>query len=252
MSDEMPRHRIRCAEIWGGIREADLDVCTNDITASLYCSASEGGKGGDIYYFSVCGGDMITRISMADVTGHGEVVSCLGQWVYDAMAERMDTLDGHLILADLNKQILERGVTAMTTAAVMTYYPGTSHLYFSYAGHPPQFFRRHGDSAWCPATLTPSHHPANLPLGVTAGTIYEQGQIPFASGDRLFLFTDGVLEAPDANGNPFGPKRLLAVLQQSGEASLFALKHAVVNALRQHTGGSLEHDDVTLMAVEIS
>lgn len=41
--------RIPCATIWGGIREESIDVCSRSVEASLYASAAEGGKGGDIY-----------------------------------------------------------------------------------------------------------------------------------------------------------------------------------------------------------
>ncbi|GAG80253.1 unnamed protein product [marine sediment metagenome] len=45
----------------------------------------KGGKGGDIYYFGVCKGDIITRLAIADVTGHGETVSEVSQYVYDSL-----------------------------------------------------------------------------------------------------------------------------------------------------------------------
>ncbi len=49
----------------------------------------KGGLGGDIYYFGVCKGDTITRLAIADVTGHGEAVSEIGQYVYDALKAHM-------------------------------------------------------------------------------------------------------------------------------------------------------------------
>ena len=67
-------HRLQCAEIWGGIRNQDTDVCSAGITASLFSGACDGGKGGDIYYLSVCNSDMLTRIAIADVIGHGRAV----------------------------------------------------------------------------------------------------------------------------------------------------------------------------------
>ena len=83
-------HRIQCTEIWGGIKNQDADVCSRGLTASLYSSACEGGKGGDIYYLSVCGEDKLTRIAIADVVGHGEQVSAVSQWLYDTLQDRMN------------------------------------------------------------------------------------------------------------------------------------------------------------------
>ncbi len=47
-------HRIGCAEVWGGIQGDELDVETGSVRGSLFSRACDGGKGGDIYYLSVC------------------------------------------------------------------------------------------------------------------------------------------------------------------------------------------------------
>lgn len=243
--------RIECSEIWGGIGDADRDVRTSALTASLYASAADGGKGGDIYYFSVCESDKITRVAVADVVGHGEAVSRMSQWLYGALAERMNSLDGNGILADMNCAVHERGPKAMTTAVVMGFQVADANLYLSYAGHPPLLIRRRNDGPWRPALLHPQTKPSNLPLGVMKNVRYDQEKIPIGSGDRLFLFTDGLLEAPDAAGRHFGKERLLAALEQASDKALFELKAAVLNEVLEHTGGLLAHDDVTLMAIEV-
>src|SRR4051794_33120768 len=141
-------HRIRCSEVWGGVRDIDLDITASGLTVSLYSGACDGGKGGDIYYFSVCGHDRLTRIVLADVVGHGKSVSRVSQWVYDALVRRMNSLDGSGILADLNRMTSRHGLTAMTTAAIVSFYIGDSKLYFSCAGHPPLLVRRRGHDQW--------------------------------------------------------------------------------------------------------
>jgi hypothetical protein len=70
--------RLECKELWGGIR-----------IGSIYSTSSDGGIGGDIYYFGVCKGDTITRLAIADVTGHGKAVSEISQYVYDALKTHM-------------------------------------------------------------------------------------------------------------------------------------------------------------------
>ncbi len=112
-------YRIRCAEIWGGISDEEQDVCSAGLVASLYSRACEGGKGGDIYYLSVCGKDNLTRIAVADVVGHGSAVSEVSDWLYHTLEERMNDTAGNGILADLNRAASARGIEAMTTAAVI-------------------------------------------------------------------------------------------------------------------------------------
>ena len=66
--------RLECKELWGGIRNQDSEVSAGKVIGSIYSTACcEGGKGGDIYYFGVCKGGIITRLAIADVmkiTGH--------------------------------------------------------------------------------------------------------------------------------------------------------------------------------------
>jgi len=247
----MSVHTVRCSEVWGGVRSIDLDVSTSGLVASLYCSAADGGKGGDVYYFSVCDSDLLTRIAVADVVGHGAAVSRVSTWLYDALVEKMNSLEGNGVLRRLNHLASERGLDALTTAAVVGVYRADTHLYFSYAGHPPLLIRRHSERAWRPADLPQREGPANLPLGVAADTHYDQEAMPIAAGDRLCLCTDGVLEARNGSGEPFGSQRLLALLERSDGDRPQVQKQALLTALYQHTGGALDHDDVTIMMLEV-
>jgi len=81
--------RLECKELWGGIHNRDIEVSAGKVIGSIYSASSEGGKGGDIYYFGVCKGDTISRLAIADVTGHGEAVSEIGQYVYDSLKAHM-------------------------------------------------------------------------------------------------------------------------------------------------------------------
>jgi phosphoserine phosphatase RsbU/P len=244
-------HRIRCAEIWGGIQNASLDACTSGIRASLYSSSCEGGRGGDVYYFSVCGHDVLTRVALADVTGHGERVSRISQWLYDSLAARMNSRRGHKVLADLNRQAEEFGEQAISTAAVLGFYRWTGRLYVSYAGHPPALVYRIRERRWSPLELPEAEGLANLPVGITGETRFDQAKAWLRRGDRLLLYTDGVVEAPDGAGRLFGIERLIDVLNRSADAPLAIQRDATIGAVREHTGGPLEHDDVTVLALEI-
>jgi hypothetical protein len=77
--------RLECKEIWGGTHNRDIEISAGKVIASIYSAACCGERGGDIYYFGVCKGDIITRLAIADVTGHGEAVSDVSQYVYDSL-----------------------------------------------------------------------------------------------------------------------------------------------------------------------
>lgn len=244
-------YRMKCAEVWGGTLDADMDVCTNGLTASLYSVSSDGGMGGDIYYFSVCNHDVLTGVVVADVVGHGEAINDVSQWLYEALVRQLENLDSSAVLTDLNRTVNERGLKAMTTAAVITFYLDEYNLNFSYAGHPPLLVRRRSEAEWRAVNLPPRGMPGNLPLGVPFDVPYEQEQMRLVKGDRVFLYTDGVIEAPDADGELFGVTQLIKVLERTGGEELSEVKQEVLAAVRTHTRGSLAHDDVTMLAIEI-
>ena len=144
----------------------------------------------------------------------------------------------------------------MTTAAVVAYYSLENKARISYAGHPPVLYRRAEDKAWSYAR--PPHRkdqsygfPLNIPLAVDLDTLYGQLTISMVPGDRLFVYTDGILDAPNPDGESFGLARLKDALDANTGAPLSELKQAVLKNLHQHTKQELTHDDITLIAMEI-
>lgn len=244
-------HSIECSEIWGGIDEADMDLCTSGVTASLFSNASQGGKGGDIYYMSVCGLGRLTRMALADVCGHGEAVSSVSSWLYESLLAYANSTDDSEVLTHLNRIASGRGLKALTTASVVSFYVTDSMLRFAYAGHPPMLVRRTSEGVWRPVDLVTPTTPGNLPLGVLNETKYDMQGMPLASGDKMLLYTDGVLEAMDRGGTLFGEEGLLDVLNNEDADQPDMVKRNVVEALRDHTGGGLDHDDVTLMVLQV-
>ena len=93
--------------------------------------------------------------------------------------------------------------------------------------------------------------PLNIPLAIDLDTLYEQFTISMAPGDRLFVYTDGIIDTPNPEGESFGLVRLKDVLDANTEVPLPDLKSAVLKTLHQYSGKELTHDDVTLIALEI-
>ncbi len=245
-------YRLSCTEVWGGNQNTDDDVCSNGLTATVFSNSSDGGKGGDVYYFSVCGQDLLTRIAVADVVGHGQAVSHISQWVYTTLKKHLGNIDNSVVLANINQLACEQGFQAMTTAAIISYFIKSGLLSFSYAGHPP-FIWRNQKRLWQLLSIDkPLVTPSNLPLGVMESVAYDQGQVRVSKGDRFIVYTDGVIETSNSNGDFFGQEQLLKVLQDGQNDSLIELKVRIIKALQQHANDDLSHDDVTFMAVEVN
>lgn len=117
-------------------------------------------------------------------------------------------------------------------------------------------YKRRTDTAWsdaiAPDRKTGTNHlPMNLPLDVFPDTEYSQFAIRMAPGDRLLVYTDGITEASNAEGERFGIARLKNVLEKNVSAPLSALKSKVLEALSMHTNNGSIQDDVTLITMEI-
>jgi len=242
--------QIQCGEIWGGNQSININIMTSGVEASIFSSSCDGDKGGDLYYISVCNGNLLTRIAIADVTGHGETVSEVSNSLYRTLSENINVENSNRVLTGLNSAAVDKGIKAITTAVVAAYYRTTNRLYFSYAGHYPILIRRSGVNGWQSLHLPKNEHAANLPLGISEQLPYDQEEIPMESGDMIFMYTDGVVDARNNNGEMFGECDLFDALNRSLD-STNDVKLVVQEAIKNHVNGYLIHDDVTFIAVKI-
>jgi serine phosphatase RsbU (regulator of sigma subunit) len=111
-------------------------------------------------------------------------------------------------------------------------------LAYANAGHNPAFLLS-GDGR-SPQSLAKT----GIPLGMFAGMAWQQQTVAVAPGDKLILYTDGVTEAQDAEGNEFGEERLLAALQEKTAEGMVT---AVLTAIHDFVGSAPQFDDVTLV-----
>jgi len=241
--------RLQCAEVWGGIKNEEVHVCSPGMTVSLYSGAADGGKGGDVYYFSVCHGDCITRLALADVVGHGEQVSRISRSIYEEMAARIDEPDLPAMVRELNERIIADDGPVLTTGLFTSYRVDLRTLWFCDAGHYPILVGR--DGVWQPLETGSRGRRDNLPLGVSRDVHYDASEVRLNVGDRLLLYTDGVIEAPGPEREQFGLDRLRATLDEIDDREPMRMVARLLERLRGWTGGSLEHDDVTLIAIRI-
>lgn len=244
-------YTIKCAEIWGGNEKIDTGVQAGALRISLYSKGTDGSRGGDIYFVGLCGKEMLTRIAIADVSGHGQAVSHTSQWLYDSLENNMNNLGGDIILKDLNNLVNRENREALTTAQIISFDNSDSRLHFSYAGHPPLLIKRAGENGWKRLDLENPSKKANLILGVLENTSYDRESVVLKSADLLFLYTDGVIETRNQTGQLFGTDRLIDLLNKNPNESVHVIKRMVLDSLLDFSGGNFEHDDVTMMVLQV-
>ena len=89
-------------------------------------------------------------------------------------------------------------------------------------------------------------HSTCTVLGMFEAWHSEVTEVMLARGDTLVLYTDGITEAENGVGEEFGESRLVKTLLDLSQLPVEQLKNAVVNAVRQFSGGE-QGDDITLV-----
>jgi hypothetical protein len=140
------------------------------------------------------------------------------------------------------------GPARFVTAALASLDIGTGVLHYLLAGHPPPLLVR-GRS------VKELANPPRTPLGVRGvpSDRHGVGRVQLEPGDRLLLYSDGIVEARDAAGEFFGEHRLVDFTQRAELAGLPAPEtlRRLTAAVLAHQSGRLQ-DDATLVLVDWS
>jgi phosphoserine phosphatase RsbU/P len=89
-----------------------------------------------------------------------------------------------------------------------------------------------------------------IPVGLLATATYEEHTVTLARGDRLYMVTDGIIEAENAAEQEFGVERLLEALEAGRHSSLDASLTSVMNRVEDWSGHKGAADDSSILAIE--
>lgn len=128
--------------------------------------------------------------------------------------------------------------------------PQVGQVAYVNAGHNPALFfqrgKRPGQGAMSRLGRT------GMALGVEIDTPYEHRSLALNPGDFLVLYTDGVTDALDSQGQSFGMERLESLVLAHREETAQQIGDALENAIQSFTGGAPGFDDITLLIVRRS
>jgi sigma-B regulation protein RsbU (phosphoserine phosphatase) len=149
--------------------------------------------------------------------------------------------------ADLTEQFGSSGTTRFVTALLLDFDQESGHLRYVNAGHPEPMLLRDGKLAG------PLPGGKRVPLGVDGDYGDGVAEADLQVGDRLLLYTDGVVEARAHDGTRFGVDRLVA-LAEEGEQDALPVPETLRRlalAVARHQDGP-PRDDATLMLMHWS
>lgn len=246
-------YKLACLELRGGNRAAVYEADLPGLRAWVSCRPLHPAvRGGDLYYLSVCSQGAVSRITIADVAGHGETVGALAERLRDALREHADHWDQSALIRQLNDSFLKVAVGAKyATAFLLGHYAGTGELVFTNAGHlPPLWYRAAlGEWSFLQEATPYSKEIADLPLGMIPGTAYTQTAVQLEADDLLVLYTDGVSESCDESGEQLGLDRLLEIARGLPSVSAAAAGEALLAALAAFRGSAPAEDDETVVVL---
>lgn len=118
----------------------------------------------------------------------------------------------------------------------------TGQLAYVNAGHNPPVYSHGGTCEWVTDISA-------LPLGIIDGVHYERFERTLEEGDLLYLYSDGVNEAMDADGQQFGDDRLMQTIVAHTSLNARSVCGAMRQVVTEFTEGAEQSDDITMLAL---
>ncbi len=148
------------------------------------------------------------------------------------------------VLREVNDLLNEDNDTAMfVTTLYATYDPASGELSYANGGHnSPLIVHADGTSDLLPLT-------GGIALGVVPDLEYEQKTVTLLPGDTLILYTDGVTEAMNVDGEEFGTERLQEVFVGPNSKNGQEANQAVFQAVSSFAGDTPQSDDITCLTL---
>ncbi|MBR5931183.1 MAG: PP2C family protein-serine/threonine phosphatase [Lachnospiraceae bacterium] len=201
--------------------------------------------GGDFYHFRLIDDDHLALI-IGDVSGKG-IPAALVMMVTNILTSdrmRMGKTPAET-LTFVNKDICERNRASMfVTEWVGVLELSTGKLIASNAGHEYPVLQR-ADGTF---ELIKDKH--GLVIGGLEDTVYTEYELQMTPGTKLFVYTDGVPEATDAEDKMFGTDRMLDALNAHPEASPEQVLKNMQQAVNDFVKDAEQFDDLTMLCVE--
>ncbi len=194
--------------------------------------------------------DRHLALYVLDVSGHGPAAAMLSVTVRSFLSPlpAVGTLP-FLAPAALARELSRRFPVDAATGQYFTLLYGvldctTRAFRYVSAGHlGPVHLPREGEPALCSVS--------GFPIGVNPEAPYQEHVVALGPGDRLYLYSDGIPEAVNADGLEYGTDQLLAVLDQSRAQSLADSLETLVVGVEHWCGTPHLKDDISVLGMEV-
>src|SRR5690606_18250343 len=130
------------------------------------------------------------------------------------------------------------------TLSYFTYDPDTHQLEYSNAGHHPLIVHRTSDKA------VERVDSPGLPIGLEREAKYERRTVELHPGDVVMVYTDGIIEAMNPEGEQYEEERLQTVFRDNAQKDADEILTAIRSDIERFVGPAKQHDDQTLIIMK--
>ena len=201
--------------------------------------------GGDFYDFYKLNDDTVAFL-VADVSGKGipaAMFMMTAKTIIKDLAE--NGLEVNDIFTKANEKLCESNESGMFVTVWMGVLDlKTGNLKFANAGHnPPLLLHENGEFEYLRTR-------AGFVLAGMEGVRYRTNEIKLSAGDRIFLYTDGVTEATNAESNLYGEERLIDFMNKKRSMEAKCLLKALKENIDEFVGEAPQFDDITMLMLD--
>jgi sigma-B regulation protein RsbU (phosphoserine phosphatase) len=203
--------------------------------------------GGDYARFHFMEKDLLAFM-IADITGHGVSAALLVNRLHTeieellriklAPGEMLKRLDG-FIKSDFGKM----SIFLSAFGGLLNF--RERKLVYSNFGHPPQILFRKSDNK----IIYMESQTFLMGIGMDDNRVYQMS-LDFDKGDKIFLFTDGIIDARNTAGEQYGNKRFEDFVKENGSLDVMTFNEKLMSALDDFQGGK-QGDDIFLLSIQI-
>ncbi len=212
-----------------------------DIDARMLPARQVGGDFYDVFNIS----DDELCIAVGDVSGKGVPASLFMVRVMTMLRTEVQKAQPiEAAIAALNGALSQDNEQCMfVTLAVIVINRRDGGCRYLSGGHNPSVLGVDGRDF---GFLSP---PGGILIGIEPSAQFEAAHMQLSEGDVLVLYTDGVTEAMDTDGQLFAEPRMLECLNRQAVISSSELSDRLIDAVREHAGEAAQSDDLTLVVV---
>ena len=203
--------------------------------------------GGDFYDFFMIDDDHLALV-MADVSGKGvpaALFMVIAKTLIKNRTQNIKDMSPAKILADVNNQLCEGNEAELFVTVWMGILEiSTGKVVEANAGHEHPALR-HDEGKWELSIY--KHAPA---LAVMEGMRFKEREFQMKPGDSLYVYTDGVAEATNANNELYGSDRMVSALNQVPDANPKEILANVRADVDTFVGEAPQFDDLTMLCLK--